>query len=415
MSLTINLLPEFGWSIKNQPVYGPGSAFQGFVKINVTELQLQKADRLRIVFHATESTCDSGYISPTYHNQLFGSQKVLWNHKTSQLLPLLRSNTDISIPFIVQLPMIQFPPSSRVLSESEGLGYSCSYTLSAYLDSQTQGEAAIIKVHKPIIYMPFIETGFSKKPICITTFEKGSNLLSSSEKNSKPGKASPTAPSVNVKLASLDYVPGDIIPVSLLIKGIPKHSIESVSIRLYQNRTWNKTTNNLKSKTNKGERKVSHLITQENINLNLIDTNNSSSSSSIESKVIPIDSKLEISIDNIPSFSYSPVFSIGYQLKINIKRKGKIWNSNFDLTDIPINIGTLGYGIRSSEEIKVYSTFQSVFDQPPEGSNADILPAPKFLNFLEYEEALPLYNEDRLPKYESSLNTPHHQYMSCIM
>lgn len=375
-------------------------------------MQLKKADRLRIVFHATESTCDSGYINPTYNNQLFGSQKVLWNRKASQVVPLLRSNTDISIPFIVQLPMIQFPPSSRFVSENEGLGYSCSYTLSAYLDSQTQGEAAIIKVHKPIIYMPFIETSFSKKPICITTFE---NDPSSSEKVSKLGKASSMAPSVSVRLPSLDYVPGDVLPVSLSIKGIPRNSIESVWIRLYQNRTWNKTTNNIKSKTNKGERKVPHLITQENVNLNSIDLNNSSSSSSVEKEAIFVDSKLEISVDSIPSFSYSPVFTIGYQLKISIKRKGKIWNSNFDLTDIPINIGTLGYGIRSSEEIKVYSTFQSVFDQHPEGSSTNILPAPKFLNFLEYEEALPLYNEDRLPKYESSLNTPHHQYMSCIM
>ncbi|KAI9260401.1 hypothetical protein EDC94DRAFT_694793 [Helicostylum pulchrum] len=415
MSLTIDLLPEFGWSIKDQPVYGPGSAFQGFVKINVTESQLHKADRLRIVFHATESTYDPGYINPTYSSQLFGSQKILWNHKASQLLPLLRSNTEISIPFIVQLPMIQFPPSSCVFSESEGLGYSCSYNLSAYLDSQTQGEPAIIKVHKPIIYMPFIETTFSKKPICITTFEKGSNSLSPPKKISKLEKANSIAPSVDVRLVSLDYVPGDKIPVSLSIKGIPKHSIETVSIRLYQNRTWNKTTNNLKSKTSKGERKVSHLITQQNINLSLIDTHRSSSSSSVESEIIPVDSKLEISVDNIPSFSYSPVFSIAYQLKINIKRKGKIWNSNFDLTDIPINIGTLGYGIRSSEEIKVYSTFQNIFDQSPEGSNTNILPAPKFLNFLEYEEALPLYNEDRLPEYEPSLNTPHHQYTSCIM
>lgn len=29
MSLEINLLPEYGWSIRDQPVYGPGSVFQG--------------------------------------------------------------------------------------------------------------------------------------------------------------------------------------------------------------------------------------------------------------------------------------------------------------------------------------------------------------------------------------------------
>lgn len=28
-SLEIELLPEFGWSIKDEPVYGPGSVFQG--------------------------------------------------------------------------------------------------------------------------------------------------------------------------------------------------------------------------------------------------------------------------------------------------------------------------------------------------------------------------------------------------
>jgi hypothetical protein len=28
-ALSIELLPEFGWSIKNTPIYGPGSVFQG--------------------------------------------------------------------------------------------------------------------------------------------------------------------------------------------------------------------------------------------------------------------------------------------------------------------------------------------------------------------------------------------------
>jgi hypothetical protein len=31
-SLSIEILPEFGWSIKGQPVYGPGSVFQGKIK-----------------------------------------------------------------------------------------------------------------------------------------------------------------------------------------------------------------------------------------------------------------------------------------------------------------------------------------------------------------------------------------------
>lgn len=30
-SLSIELLPEFGWSIKDTPAYGPGSVFQGII------------------------------------------------------------------------------------------------------------------------------------------------------------------------------------------------------------------------------------------------------------------------------------------------------------------------------------------------------------------------------------------------
>jgi hypothetical protein len=34
-SVSIELLPEFGWSINGQPVYGPGSVFQGIVHKDV--------------------------------------------------------------------------------------------------------------------------------------------------------------------------------------------------------------------------------------------------------------------------------------------------------------------------------------------------------------------------------------------
>lgn len=43
-SLSIELLPEFGWSIRNQPVYGPGSVFQGMfcVCVNVCSFNQHK-------------------------------------------------------------------------------------------------------------------------------------------------------------------------------------------------------------------------------------------------------------------------------------------------------------------------------------------------------------------------------------
>lgn len=376
--------------------------YVGFVKLNISETQLQNAERLRIVFHATESTFDSGFIKPIYNQQLFGSQKSLWSRKESQLFPKLMPNTDASIPFIIQLPLVQFPPTSHFYSYGDGLEYKCKYTLSVYLDSRVQEETVISKAHKDITYMPFIETSLSKNPICITTNEGDSNLENTSSKLRKP------IPSVGIKLTSLDYVTGDTIPISLSVKGIPKNSIESISFKLYQNQTWNKTkANNAGNKTSKGERKLSHLVAQNKIRSHSIDT-----SSSIENQqeVFYINSEIDLPLDIIPSFSYSPVFSVGYQLKICIKRKGKIWCSNFDLSNVSIHIGTLGYGIRSSEEIKVYSTFRNIFDQDPEhNDNVDVLPAPKFLSFLEHEEALPLYNEDRLPNYESLLTiAPQH-------
>lgn len=32
-SFSIELLPEFGWSVKDIPVYGPGSVFQGLFNL----------------------------------------------------------------------------------------------------------------------------------------------------------------------------------------------------------------------------------------------------------------------------------------------------------------------------------------------------------------------------------------------
>ncbi|KAI8642398.1 hypothetical protein BD408DRAFT_432343 [Parasitella parasitica] len=393
MSLEINLLPEFGWSMKNQPVYGPGSVFQGFVKLsNATEEQLQKADKLRIVFHASESTYHSGYVTPTYSKQFFGTQKILWKRKDRM------TNPESSFPFIIQIPMVQFPPSANVISQKEGLSYHSNFVLSAYLD-QDQGRVNIIKSHKSIIYMPFIETSISKKPISITTIDRTEN--SSSE----------TAPLVHVNLSSLDYVLGDTLHVTLSINNIPKKTIESISTRLYQIQTWNKTSK--KEKSTRNERKLKHIISQSVVK---------NQSNEITSQ-FTVDTSLDIPVDSLPTFTYSPVFSLSYVLKVNIKRRGKLWSYDSDLAEVPIKIGTLGYGIRSSEETELYSTFKTAFEQQFEsaGSSSEAsslpltssttLPAPRFLDVVEYEESLPVYTDDRLPKYETEIEHHHISYI----
>lgn len=388
---------------------------------------MQRADRLRIVFHATESTYSSGYATPVYHNQLFGSQKVLWNRKDLESPTRLTPNINISIPFIIQMPMIQFPPSANIVAEGDGLSYHSNFILSVYLDSQIQGQAAIMKVHTAITYMPFIETSISKKPVSITSVQKKSSTTSAIDNNAALATSVESlSPSVNVSMSSLDYVPGDTINISLSINNIPRKSVEFISTKLYQIQTWNRTANN-KGKTSKGDRKVKHLVAQNSTTLppdtNIKNEPSSSSSPINAATSILASTSLELPLDLIPTFTYGTVFSIMYQLQISIKRKGKLWTFNFDLTDIPVTIGTLGYGIRSSEEIKFYSTFRGVFDQPEETSNssttttaadATVLPVPKFLNFIEYEESLPVYNDDRLPSYES-LFTLHQRYMGCIM
>jgi hypothetical protein len=171
----------------------------------------------------------------------------------------------------------------------------------------------------------------------------------------------------------------------------------------------------MKGKAFTGEKKILHTISQQNLNI----SSETSSMLDDSTTIIPINTTLDIPVDLIPSFAYSPVFSIKYQLNISIKTKGRIWSSNHDLIEMPLNIGTLGYGIRSSQEIKIYSTFKSIFEIQQQGESSSslepVLPVPKFLDVVEYEESLPLYNNDRLPAYDASFNINHNQHLNCIM
>lgn len=374
--LEISLLPEFGWSIKNEPVYGPGSAFQGnmkiiyyssymclphslgFVKLNISEEKIQASDRLRIVYHATEATYGVADISPIYSNQLFGSQKVLWKKSNGSLI---KPHTEIVFPFIIQMPMIQFPPSTNITSDSKAMAYHTNFTLSAFLDSES-GDS-IIKTHKKILYMPFIETTICKQPILISS-KKSANGAS-------------------VSLSAMDYLPGNSISVQLTLDSSLQSSVDSISISLYQLQTWRKIPEKTRLLFN-AEKKYKHLISDQ--------------TTKIEAEASTHQLKLDIPVETIPSFSYSPVFTIGYQLQIKLKKK--IWSQSIEFPNIPITIGTLGYGIRSSEEIKVYSTFKSVFSEERQDDDVATLPAPRFLDVVEYEDSLPIYENIRLPTYE---------------
>lgn len=373
---------------------------------------------MRIVFHATESTYKSGYANPIYDKQLFGTQRVLWKRKNLQAPLGVEPGSDISIPFIVQLPLVQFPPSANVISESAILSYHSNFTLSVYLD-QYQGEC-IIKTHKTIIYMPFIETNLYKKPFSITTtYDKPSTSTIQYTLSSSNSVLDQSYPSIDLSTSSLDYVLGDAIPITLSFKCIPRKSVDAISVKLFQLQTWNKTSNSQNGKIGKSSLQQKELIAQTNITPPAAEMDISECRQQQEFLCRAL---LEIPHDALPTFTYSPVFSITYVLSISVKRKGKFWSNKFSLNDVPIKIGTLGYGVRSSEEIQLYSTFNSVFDQPSHADQGStdlsttargILPVPRFLDVIEYEESPPVYVKDRPPSYDTIVNTP--QYSKCIL
>ncbi|OBZ86325.1 hypothetical protein A0J61_05626 [Choanephora cucurbitarum] len=147
--MEIQLLPEFGWLVDNVPVYGPGSVFQGFIRSQFSKNQLSKSDRLRIVFHATETIYQSGFRDPVYKNQLFGSQKILWKRQEESEQSPFKQDSETSIPFMIQLPMVQFPPQAIVTSDGKEMSYYCEYILSAYLED-INGKP-IFRCHKPVV------------------------------------------------------------------------------------------------------------------------------------------------------------------------------------------------------------------------------------------------------------------------
>jgi hypothetical protein len=255
--------------------------------------------------------------------------------------------------------MVNFPPSSNIVSESEGISYHSNFNLTAYLD-QADG-TNLLKTQKPILYMPLIETNILKNPMTFNISDNDNNL-------------SP----ITVKLTSLDYVPGDKISVFLSGKDNSKRMIESLTLKLFHTQNWSSRIS-----LSKGSVKAKTMVASSTTKMGTFNEGT--------------EHLLEIPFDAIPSFNYSPQFTGGYQLSITIKHKGMIWSHGTELTSIPIHIGTLGYGIHSPEKIKDYTAFRGVFD---DASDLPTLPVPQFLNQLEYEEALPVYEEQTLPSYE---------------
>ncbi|KAI8384018.1 hypothetical protein BD560DRAFT_486825 [Blakeslea trispora] len=372
-SLTIELLPEFGWSINEQPVYGPGSVFQGFVKLNTISTAIS-VRRVRLAFYAIETIPPFNITAAVLRNArktLFSTQRILWE-STDQVLQLDR-DTDYSFPFTIQMPMIQFPPSM------DNPTYQCLFQLIAIADTplSLENKTMPIRTEIPVICMPFIETNLLKTP-----------LLLESHKGHMSAK---------LKMTAEEFVPSSPIQIQLHVacqQKKKKSSLQHVSVQL-------KLIQNLRFLILDGIPDQTKTITSVTHKLPLTGSTHYEDSMKLNNLYCDADLSLLIPPSTTPSCAYSQFVRIDYMLQVSIEQKGPmggIWNYSVAFQDIPLVIGTLGYGIRTSSEIKMYSEYSESNPNKPSA-----MPVPKFMKDIEYEDALPVYDSYKLPDYDHSV------------
>lgn len=323
-------------------------------------------ERIRLAFYAVE-TIPPFELSPgvlrTTKRTLFSVQQVLWDSQHQALK--LDTDADYSFPFTIQMPMVQFPPSM------DHSFYRCSFQLIAFVDTPSSIAKLTepIRTSVPIICMPYVETGALKSPL---------SLVST--------KAHLTA---KAKMGAHDFVPNESVPVRLEIisnKPAPSGgSLQYITAHLKLVQTL-------------------HIVAFDDLNDQVTTVAKAShkllmiESLGRKGTYCQADLDLKLPADLTPSYDYGNLVQVSYKLQISIEQKGPmggIWSYNVNMDDVLVTIGTLGYGIKSSSELKMYSTFES-----GSSSTSKPMPQPKFMKAIEYEDALPLYDATRLPDYD---------------
>ncbi|KAI8094579.1 hypothetical protein BDF21DRAFT_490060 [Thamnidium elegans] len=371
VKIYIELLPEFGFTVQDEPVYGPGSVFQGIVHLRMKETPVA-ADRIVIAFRGAENATaihdGIKFLVPLLKNPFFGMQQTLWQRTRDDCL---LTEDHYQFPFTIQMPMIQFPPSM------EHALYQCKFDLSAKLIRTTFTLPTVV-TQRSISYMPFIETSLLKQPIIEEGHDSG--LYASA------------------RLHSLAYVPGDSIPITIVASRRQTSS--------------SGTSNNTQKRKRKEDQpaEVNSILLELCETVGLVQSRAVSITRVVASHLYKPNAKgykyalvktqngsgaeyqvaLPLPVDLTPSINYSKIVKVSYTLRIKIKSNhstflvGSIWNSIVDM-ELPLKIGTLGYGIRASQDLQVYYV--------------DTENSPRFLRSLEYEESLPLYESAKLPTY----------------
>ncbi|CAO3652728.1 unnamed protein product [Mucor fragilis] len=363
VSISIELLPEFGFTVQDEPVYGPGSVFQGIVHLRMKESPVA-ADRIVLTFrgaeHATAVHDGIKFLVPLIKNPFFGMQQTLWQRTRDDCL---LTESHYQFPFTIQMPMIQFPPSM------DHALYQCKFDLSAKL-IRTTFTLPTVLTQRTISYMPFIETSLLKQPNIEEGYHNG--LYASAQ------------------LHSLAYVPGDSIPITVVTSR--RHASKKKKTDEDQPAEVNSILLELCEKVELVQsravsitRVVASTLYKTNSKGHKYSMTKTRNGGGAEYQVA-----LPLPVDLTPSINYSKVVRVSYTLRIKIKSSqcalmGTFFNSVVDM-ELPLKIGTLGYGIRASQDLQVYYV--------------DTENSPRFLRSLEYEESLPLYESSRLPSYQ---------------
>ncbi|KAG2235984.1 hypothetical protein INT48_004314 [Thamnidium elegans] len=330
------------------------------------------ADRIVIAFRGAENATaihdGIKFLVPLLKNPFFGMQQTLWQRTRDDCL---LTEDHYQFPFTIQMPMIQFPPSM------EHALYQCKFDLSAKLIRTTFTLPTVV-TQRSISYMPFIETSLLKQPIIEEGHDSG--LYASA------------------RLHSLAYVPGDSIPITIVASRRQTSS--------------SGTSNNTQKRKRKEDQpaEVNSILLELCETVGLVQSRAVSITRVVASHLYKPNAKgykyalvktqngsgaeyqvaLPLPVDLTPSINYSKIVKVSYTLRIKIKSNhstflvGSIWNSIVDM-ELPLKIGTLGYGIRASQDLQVYYV--------------DTENSPRFLRSLEYEESLPLYESAKLPTY----------------
>jgi hypothetical protein len=331
-------------------------------KLGYVELDLSQAlamDRLRLVFQGQERIVPieirPGVIR-TKHAPLFGIQHILWDSKDG-----LRS-LDVGnhkFPFIIQMPLAQYPPTT-----TDHDWYNCTFDITAIVESQcrpSQYESILTNKHS-MMYMPFVETRLLKKPL--TTNQQYSDLQ------------------VATTLYSLAYVPGESLLASILITSHTFKKPLSVSLSLQRTITclaFDDVPDSI----------LLIASTETTLPPSRQDDDDNSKGSSATTTYA---SSLTLDLPDmlLPTFTYGKLSTITYRLCLSVKRKGalSLW-ANEIKTDWPLTVGTLG--LHTPSHLSVYSALMDEHQSRP-----------VFVNTVEHDDELPLYESARLPDYHAA-------------